>query len=85
VISTADYQSFRESLDISDIADTGGYEPLFRVTMDDIPFEGSSPSSPWRLIARQILGVRGGKRDTRYVAGSTCMELSSSVIRYHSE
>jgi chromodomain-helicase-DNA-binding protein 7 len=49
----------------SEILDTGGVMPLFRVTMDSHPeifFEGDSPSCPWNLIAKRVVVMRGSDR-----------------------
>jgi chromodomain-helicase-DNA-binding protein 7 len=69
----------------SEIVDTGADVPLFRVTMKDHPeisFDGNSPSSPWNLIAKLVLGASGGKHGTCFLPGPDYIGLSSPVIRY---
>jgi chromodomain-helicase-DNA-binding protein 7 len=69
----------------SEILDTGGETPLFRVTMDDHPevsFEGNTPNSPWYLIAKMVSEARGGNNRGLGISGPTSFGLISPVICY---
>jgi chromodomain-helicase-DNA-binding protein 7 len=69
----------------SEILDTGGVRPLFRVTMDshpDIFFEGDSPSYAWCLIANRVLVMRGAGHSGSAISGPGHYGLSSPVVCY---
>jgi chromodomain-helicase-DNA-binding protein 7 len=69
----------------SEILDTGGEQPLFRVTMDDHPeisFEGNTPSFPWNLIAKRLLEGRPGDGRTSKMTGTEYFGLHSPAVCY---
>jgi hypothetical protein len=69
----------------SEIVDTGGQSPVFRVTMNDRPevsFEGNSPTSPWNLIATRVMEIRGDKQGAHSLPGQKYFGLSSPVACY---
>jgi chromodomain-helicase-DNA-binding protein 7 len=69
----------------SEILDTGGETPLFRVTMDghpEVSFEGNTPSSPWSRIEKMVLAIGGGDKPGLRTSGPDCFGLSSRIICY---
>jgi hypothetical protein len=69
----------------SEILDTGGELPVFRVTMDshpEISFEGSSLRIPWSLIVANVIRIRGHNHPSTALPGAEYFGLRSAVIGY---
>jgi chromodomain-helicase-DNA-binding protein 7 len=68
---------------ISEIVDTGGEAPIFRVTMEDHPeisFEGKAMHSGWSALSNAVADKRGGR--PIQVPGAAMYGLASPVTLY---
>ncbi|KAH0793422.1 F/Y-rich N-terminus family protein [Histomonas meleagridis] len=69
---------------ISEIVDTGGPNPLFRVYMEEDPsvsYEGDTPSSPWVQILKAISAKKKEKK-ANAVSGPEAYLLASPITSY---
>jgi hypothetical protein len=69
----------------SEILDTGGEMPLFRVTMNsrpEISFQGNSPNVPWSLIGKRVSEMRSDGHRRIKLFGQDFFGLTSPTICY---
>jgi chromodomain-helicase-DNA-binding protein 7 len=70
---------------ISEIIDTGGDLPLFRVTMEshpEISFESHYASIPWTAVGKKVLEMRGQGDRQLNVSGPPYFGLAHPVVCY---
>ncbi|EAY04136.1 F/Y-rich N-terminus family protein [Trichomonas vaginalis G3] len=67
---------------ISEIVDDGGETPVFRVSSDNIVYEGPTATQPWVQILKEVNRINGISGRSNSVSGPEMFALSHPIIRF---